>query len=263
MPIGAQTELSKLANAAGAAEDKLSLIGAAVANVSIGQFNIDGVVGLSATPGYVTGDPTGFGYNTTFSVEMRFSGASARIARITDKAVNPNLNPGNFTWSLSSTVMPLLQDRGFRQTYRNTYFPGALNCNSTLPVIITSKYYDQGFNDHATNYDTTLATFVTLYSPPTPSIAYVSGTQPPRPCSGGGGCGGATITVSVDHGSYGNVAGTSSDMYLNDVLQGTTTAASFTYTELVGSTSYTAYSINNFGCQSGTPGITFTTPAYV
>lgn len=261
MSSGIVTELSKLAAATGAVQDKLSLCANSVSNVSIGDFNIDGVVSLSAQPGYVTGDPTGFGYNTNFGVEVTFAGASARFARIADLGVNANANATNFTWSNSATVMDTVTDRGFKRIYRNKYFNTALTCNTTLPVIITSKFYDQGFNDHATNYNTTLATFVTLYSPPQPALSPTGGTRPPQPCTGGGGCFGATYTVGVAHGSFGEVIGTSSDIYLNGSLHGTTAAGSYTFGGLEGSRGYSAYCINNFGCQS--PTIGFTTPAYI
>lgn len=261
MSSGIVTELSKLANATGAAQDKLSLCANAVSNVSIGDFNIDGVVSLSAQPGFVTGDPTGFGFNTIFGVEMTFAGASARFARIADLGSNAAANPTNFTWSNSANVPEVFQNRGFKKLYKNIYFNTATTCNTTLPVIITSKFRDQGFNDHATNYDTTLATFVTLYSPPQPALSPTGGTRPPQPCTGGGGCFGATYTVGVAHGSFGDVIGTSSDMYLDGVLHGTTSSGTYTFGNLEGSRGYSTYCINNFGCQS--PTVNFTTPAYI
>lgn len=261
MSSGIVTELSKLASATGAVEDKLSLCANSVSNVSIGDFNINEVVSLSAQPGYVTGDPTGFGFNTIFGVEMIFGGVSARFNRIADLAVNPNANPTNFTWSNSATVMDTMTNRGFKRTYRNKFFNTSSTCDTTLPVIITSRFRDQNFNDHASNYNTTLVTFVTLYSPPKPSLSPTGGTRPPRPCTGGGGCNGATYTIAVAHGNFGNIQGSSSDIYLDGSFHGTTAAGSYTFYNLVGNTGYSAYSINEYNCQSST--IFFTTPAYV
>lgn len=251
---GSVTELSKLAAATGASADKLSIIGNSLNNVSIGQFNVENLLGLSISPANV-------GYKQTFTAEMLFASASARFDRIKDLSVNPNANPTNFTWLIASSLATTV-NRGFLRVLRNDYFVNATSCSQSLPVTVSAKFYDQGFNDHIPNYNVFLSNVVTLFSPPRPAIAASSGTRPPQPCDPAcASCSGATYTVTVDHGSYGGVNGTSSDLYLNGVLQGTTTTGVFTYTGLCGNTGYSAYSINNFGCQSFT--ITFTTPAYI
>lgn len=230
--------------------------GAAVA-IDFEDFSIESI----NTP---TTNSLSYGHGATITVTVPFGNPGPRfLSRIANR-------PQNFTWT-AGTNMTIGTNSGYIHTFTNAYNPGGTNCNQSTTSNITVSFNDQGFNNHAVNYNTPLATsFVTLYSPPTPSVSYGGGIKPST-CSGVNNClgnnvscGGAQIILNGNAGSYQGSTGSTLDYYIANTFIAQRSGATSTLTspaQYCTATTYTAYVINNFTCRSST--ISFTSVAYI
>lgn len=245
--------LSQLANATGSSISSLATVAGGVASpIDFEDFSIASIT----TP---TTDTSQYSYGQTITVRANFATVGQRfLQRIASR-------PQNFTWTAPAGVS-LISDQGYVRSYQNVYNPQGFGCSSQTTGQFSVRFFDQNYNNHAPNYNTTLITSgITLYTPPAPVITGVNGSAPPRPRNTGGGCGdsgyGATIRVSVNLGNHAGVAGSSCTYYVN----GTPFFSGGGYWDsgqvFCGGTTYSIFVINNFGCQSGT--VNFTTPSYV
>ena len=251
---GFSLQLSKLASATGTSPARMSL---AIGSSTQGSFtnfeaaSITSLTNSNSTPGY----------NQNFTLSLNFTGEGSKFSRVKTRAAN-------FTFgAIGNTTV--VADNGSSKQYQNTYNPGGTNCSTNTTIPLVAKFYDQGFNFNASGYNTNFSSSVTLYAPPKPTIS-VTGTTKPATCSNPAApCPGATITVSINPGSYNGITGSTMSVYRNGALESTiASSATVSYTFGAGSsptmytgTSYTLYTTNNFGCTSDNA-VGATTPTY-
>lgn len=256
---GDNLRLNNLAAATGQATKSLGAAAGTTtpgAIVNFSQFTITGVT----TP---TRNNATAAYGGTVTVTANFTGAGSRFAsRIGSRSAN-------FTFTTPANMS--VAGSGSSRTYTNNFNPGGTGCSASTTRSVTVTFAD-GFNLVATNYNTALTTATfTLYSPPSPSVAYSSGTKPATCTTGGGVCAGnnvscygATITLAGNAGSYNGAAGSSLDYYINGSLVGSrsgNTSSLTTAAVYCTGTNYNTYVINDFACQSST--VNFTSISYL
>jgi hypothetical protein len=145
--------LSEAVNRAASGERKLSLISGesgSGANVSLSSFAIDSVSGV-----------TGFSYvaeSTSETYTLTFTGEGSRFGKLSS-------NPSNFTWIKTAadgaspiTIVTLEASPDYTAVYsfgaKNPQSPGAQTTLAAQEEAkLKGKFYDIGFNSHATNYD--------------------------------------------------------------------------------------------------------------
>lgn len=250
---GDNLRLNNLAAATGQATKSLGAAAGTTtpgAIVNFTQFTITGVTTPSINTSTVS-------FGGTVTASANFSGFGSRFARISSRSAN-------FTFTTPANMS--VSGSGASRTYTNNFNPGGTGCSASTTRSVTVTFAD-GFNLVATNYNTALTTATfTLYSPPSPSVAYSSGTKPATCTTGGGVCAGnniscygATITLNGNAGTYNGVAGSSLDYYINGSFVGTRSGNTSTLTTAgvyCTGTSYNTYVINNYTCQSSTVGFT-------
>lgn len=147
--------------------------------------------------------------------------------------------------------------------------------NTTYNLIIGNELDLRYFIDSTNVTKRQLTAQLSQQAPPqfiegigNPVLNITSLTRPPVPCIGVLPCGGATVTIGYDAGSYGDIAATMTNIYVStDGSLGTLIATVFgnkgTYTinNLLGNTTYYVTAINSNKQVSAT--LQFTTLAYL
>lgn len=234
---------------------KLSLAaGSTSSPASISDFTITGIT--TPSPNAIN-----FSFGSNIVITSNFTGAGSKfMSRVASQA-------NNFIWSTPAN-MTLTLNEGYRRTYTNNFNPGGTNCSSSTTRSVTVQFMDQ-FNTPATNWNTVLTVpTITLFSPPKPSVTGSGLDRPYNPLNTGGGCGGAgygaSFRLSGNAGTYNSVTGTQNSYYVGGVLLATVAGTTSTYDTAriyCGSTTYSVYVTNQFGCQSDS--INVTALAYV
>lgn len=260
-------QLSLLAQAIGSPGSfSLSQIKGSNTLTDFSDYKVDAVLG-------VTQPNAGFGQN--FDIAFTFQNEGSEFFRIKNR-------PQNFSFNINIQGAGLVLDGGFFRRYNNSFNPANTNCSVSIVSSFPNSVFfrDQGFNAGIPNYDSLLDVFVTLHSPPKPSVGILGTTAPPRPgVLQNGKYMGASISVSYAAGVYAGVGGTRTDIYLSKVSNsiGSLVTSLFNnsgtykigfdasqtvnnYT-IEGNTLYYVTVRNNFNCQSNTTSVT--TAAYV
>jgi hypothetical protein len=225
------------------------ITGAVTDDIKLSEFKLSSITG-------VTPSDTTISYNGTFSITVNTTGDQQYFDKI--KTVE-----SNYISTFTDSHLTLVSESNNTKTFKNSYNPSI--GNTSVSTIIYTKFNDKSFNEDAVNYNTNFPTTITLYSPPSPSVSFVSSTKPPRPCCGVSArwtsCCSATITVYVTSPTYQGITASSNTVYLNNVATATIAGSgNVTLYNLIGSTTYSIKVINNFNCSSNT--ISVTTPAY-
>ena len=213
---GYSLQLSKLALATGVSPASLSLAIGGSTQGSFSDFEASSVSSLSNS------NPTP-GFNQNFILTLNFAGEGSKFNRI-------KIRPANFVFG-SIPNSSLITDSGNIKTYQNTYNPGGTNCSTNTTVSLAAKFYDQGYNFNSGGYNTDFNSSVTLHAPPKPTIS-VTGFTKPGSCAAPPFCPGATITVSVNPGTYNGITGSTMTLYRNGAMETTITSStteSYTY----------------------------------
>ena len=232
------------------------ITGAVTDDIKLSEFKLSSITG-------VTPSDTTISYNGTFSITVNTTGDQQYFGKI--KTVE-----SNYISTFTASHLTLVSESNNTKTFKNSYNPGI--GNTSVSTIIYTKFNDKSFNEDAVNYNTNFPTTITLYSPPAPSVSFVSSTTPPRPCCGVNPpnsswtayrpCCNATIKVYVTSPTYQGVTASSNTVYLNGGAVATIVGSNnVTISNLAGSTTYSIKVINNFNCPSTT--ISVTTPGYV
>ena len=138
---GETLSLNSLGSATGQATKSLSAAkGDILAPISMSSFGIDEVDSI-----------TGFTYaveNTNETYTLGFTGAGSNFSRISSRA-------DNFTWSVpSGTTISVTTNNGTSAIFTVSDRPNETGVLQTISSNTIRVVFDDGFNDHATGYNT-------------------------------------------------------------------------------------------------------------
>lgn len=210
---------------------------------------------------------TDVAFGDTFSITGNIGTGGIYLYRIANNSSNYTFTPYIAgTGTLAS--VSLQSSSTYYRTYRNDHNPQGTGCNS-IQTITTQFIYNDNLNFPAQNFNTPLySPNIRLYSPPAPSLSFVSSTQPPRPCQGAWPCLGATITLNYNMGSFGGVNGSTGNLYMSTngslgsvIATFLNNTGSYTIYNLYGNTKYYLTLVNRYNCYSTT--LQITTPSYI
>jgi hypothetical protein len=138
--------------------------------IKISDFQVGSVARLMSTKDFVS-------YGDIFTVYVQFASEKNKFSKIKRIFENYTLNYNN------NPYIELISQNPPFFTYKNIYNgPDADTGNSAYNFVFSITFYDDSFNENATNYNTPLTKTVTLYSPPQPIITAFPIARPPRSC---------------------------------------------------------------------------------